>query len=101
MKSYFEIGHDEDDAIVWALEGPVVSNYPARCGTHETLWGRGAINRWRGRLSRKTNELSITPPLLFSKMPPPDWLIEKLRKEFNCDFEILYFNFTSTTGTKI
>ncbi len=100
MKSYTDIGHGEADAVLWALEFKRVRCFPVGNDTHASLWGAGAMNRWRGRYSRRTNELSIAPPVMFAARYPPDWLIDKIRKELQIDFDIWYFPVASS-GVKI
>lgn len=96
---YQDIAHNDPSAVLWVLENNRITCFPAGEDIHESIWGHSVINRWRGRNCKKSGLVSIMPPMLFCKSPPPPWLIEKLRAKF--DGKIMYFNFLSPGGIEI
>jgi hypothetical protein len=91
-KSYIDIGHADRESILWALEGGKIRSYKSGDDTHESIWGSGAMNMWRGRYDPKTDEMSIVPPVLYKGSLVPEWLMDKLEAKFGSGLKAWRFN---------
>ncbi len=91
-KSYIDIGHADRAAILWIFEGGKIRSYVAGDDTHESTWGIGVVDFWRGRYDKKTNELSIVAPVLYRGSIVPEYVMDALEAKFGTGFEIWQFN---------
>lgn len=91
IRTYMDIGHDGDGAILWMWVQSKMFTWPRSLGSHEAQYGSDAMNHWRGRFDGKN--LSVMPPtrLLGKYRALPAALRDALESEFS-GFDAYEFN---------
>ncbi len=91
-KTYMDIGHGDRNAVLWLHEDDKIRSYIAGDDTHASIWGSGAMSRWRGRFDPKTSEISVQAPVLYRGSMIPQWLLDKLEAKFGTGLQTWRFN---------
>ena len=93
-KTYMDGGHGTPNSFLWLYRNGALEVHKTGSRTHEKLWGRKAMDYWRGRYDDQTGEVSVAKPAkyLMSQRGPPQYLIDALEAEFGGDIKIYGFN---------
>lgn len=91
-KTYMDIGHGGADSFLWIVIRGKLDIRRTGSRTHEKIWGKKAMDYWRGRYDIKKNQISIMPPVTKMFRQVPQSLVDMLKEAFGEDAEPWDFN---------
>ncbi len=77
---------------MWLYINRKIESYRAGSETHESLWGFDAMKYWRGRLDKKTLEISVIAPVSYKGSGVPQYIEDALENKFGTGLTYYRFN---------